>query len=829
MIRGAERRVVMVGAMSSSCSARKSWLWTLLLAPTLFGCGARTSDDARTPIVIWGQAIGPDSKGLEAVVREFERRNPEYRVRMLGMGAGGMNPQKLMTSIVGKAPPDAIYQDRFTISDWASRGAFRALDDLIERDRGQDPSTPTPEQYYDVVWQEASYEGRTYGIPSGCDDRVLYYNKAIFRQEASRLRAAGLDPGRPPRTWSELLAYSKVLTQFGRAGSIRRAGFLPNYGNAWLYIYAFQNEGKFLTEDGTHCTLTDPANREALEFMVRGYGLLGGFTRAQAVTAGYVANESDPFIAGKVAMKIDGDWIINGLSRYAPNLDFGVAPAPVPDDRYHRRGRFEGEEDQFVTWSGGFSYAIPNGARNVEGAWKFIKFAMSLEGRRLDMAGQREWERMKGRVYVPRLSGMIAANEVILSEFMPGDRRIATALRLHIELLPKGRIRPATPVGQVLWDAHVRALENACRGLETPAQALARSEVIVQRELDAIARMRELPDANTRAPMVIVAACAVGGALLLLSRWRRLRLGKLARYEARHALWFLAPWLIGFLVFTLGPMLASIYFSFTQYNVLNPAKWVGLGNYRDLATTDAPAVLKSFTNVAYLGGIGVPLGIVTGLAIAMLLNLGVGGMRVYRTMFYMPSIVPAVAAVVLWTWLLTPAEGQGLVNSFWNATITEWFGLAAPGWLTAPEWTKPALILMGVWGAGGGMLLWLAGLKGVPRQLYEASCIDGASAWRQLWSVTIPQLSPIIFFNSVMGCIGALQEFDRAWIMKGEAAGGPGDSLLLPVVHLFNNGFSYFKMGYASAIAWLIFAVVLVLTLIQFRIAPRWVHYEVER
>ncbi len=792
---------------------------------SLVSCGAFATE--RQTVVVWGVSIGPDSKGLEAVIREFERTHPKYKIRVLSMGAGGMNPQKLMTSIVGKVPPDAVAQDRFTISDWASRGAFMPLDDLIARD----PDAPKKEQYYSAVWSEASYEGKVYGIPTGADDRVLYYNKAIFHRKAAELRAAGLDPERPPNTWSEVLAYSKVLTEHNKDGTLRVAGFLPNFGNSWLYLYSFQMNGTFMSPDGRKCTLDSPENETALKFMKDGYDILGGYALSQTFSSGFQGNENDAFIIGKVAMKIDGDWIINGIARYGPQLDFGVAPPPVPDDRFNQKGAFAHEKEKFVTWTGGFAYAIPTGARNVEGAWEFIKYASSTEGRLLSCRAQREAERQRGRLYVSRLAGQIETNQRIIIEFAPSDPRIAAALKQHVALLPNGRIRPATFAGQPLWDEHARAIEIACLGTMPVKDALLAGQAAVQRELDDHFREDSLTKVNFTGPLLGLAALAILG---LGSAWwfvRRMKLGKIEKSEAKWAYLFIGPWLIGFVVLTLGPMIASLIFSFTQYNVLSDAHWNGIENYRALVTTDWPNVSKAITNILYLAAVGVPLNVFTGLAIALLLNNAVKAMRFYRTIFYMPAIVPITASAVLWIWVLTPDPNKGLLNAGYTSTIGSWFGITPPGWLNVPDWSKPGLVLMGVWGAGSGMLLWLAGLKGIPTQLYEASSIDGASPSRQLWSITLPQLSPVIFFNVVIGFIGAVQEFDRVFIMKpaDTATAGPSDSLLTPVYHLFTNGFNYFKMGYASSLAWMIFVVILGLTLIQFRLAPRWVHYENER
>jgi multiple sugar transport system permease protein len=231
--------------------------------------------------------------------------------------------------------------------------------------------------------------------------------------------------------------------------------------------------------------------------------------------------------------------------------------------------------------------------------------------------------------------------------------------------------------------------------------------------------------------------------------------------------------------------------------------------------------------VLYLGGVGIPLGLVTGLATAMLLNAGVRGLKFYRTVFYLPNVVPGIASIILWLWILNSDPERGIMNWVWARTVTEWFGTPSPAWIVSEAWAKPALISIGLWGAAGGMILWLAGLKGIPNQLYEAASIDGARPVQQFWSITVPQLSPLIFFNMVMAGIGILQTFDSVYVAtKGEGT-GPNDALLVPVYYLFQNAFNYFKLGYASALAWVIFLVVMAITAVQFFVGKRWVHYEV--
>jgi len=331
------------------------------------------------------------------------------------------------------------------------------------------------------------------------------------------------------------------------------------------------------------------------------------------------------------------------------------------------------------------------------------------------------------------------------------------------------------------------------------------------------------------------------------------------RGEAAAGYLFASPWIIGVLVFTAGPIVASLIFSFCDYDVLHPARFAGLDNFRGIlhvsnvrihwfegvrgarhwwdwlqttryfgvtATMSDPIVWRAIYNAGYLAIFGIPLNLCVGLALAMLLNARVRGMHLYRTVYYLPAITPVLAIAMLWPWILNP--DSGVVNMAWRATLGHWFALPAPTWLAGEEWSKPAYLVMGIWGAGSGMILWLAGLQGIPQQLYEAADIDGASAWQRFHNVTLPMLTPYIFFNLIMGTIAALQRFTDVYLMSSPN-GGPVDSTMIPVLYLFNNAFQYFKMGYASAWAWVLFVVIMSLTLLQLRGAQCWVHYEGER
>jgi len=277
---------------------------------------------------------------------------------------------------------------------------------------------------------------------------------------------------------------------------------------------------------------------------------------------------------------------------------------------------------------------------------------------------------------------------------------------------------------------------------------------------------------------------------------------------------FISPWLIGLLVFTLYPILASAYLSFTDYRVLSPPRWVGLANYRELFH-DTDYFWPSLGNTAYLL-IETPIVTVLGLGLALLLNQKLRGMAFYRTLFFLPSIVPAVASAMLWIWVLNPEHG--LVNAGLRS-----LGLPGLPWLASPVWSKPAMILMDLWGVGGGMVIYLAALQGVPSHLYEAAELDGANAWQRLWHITIPSISPVIFFNLIMSVIGTFQYFTQTFVMT---QGGPDNSTLFYALYLYQNAFQYFRMGTACAMAWILFFVTLAATVLVFKSSARWVYYE---
>jgi multiple sugar transport system permease protein len=302
-----------------------------------------------------------------------------------------------------------------------------------------------------------------------------------------------------------------------------------------------------------------------------------------------------------------------------------------------------------------------------------------------------------------------------------------------------------------------------------------------------------------------------------IARPRRKRRGRLRR--AGVVLLFMSPWIVGFLVFYVYPMLASLFFSFTHYDLLSTPKWVGLSNYRFMFTDDRLFWL-SMRNTVWIILVSIPIQVAFAVGCAMVLSRPKRGLGVYRTIFFLPTMVPVVAAALGFLFMLNPA---GPIDAFLG-----FLHLPRPLWFQDPGYSKPGLVLLGMWGVGNTMIIFLAALLDVPRQLYEAADIEGATPWQRFRHVTLPMISPVIFFALVTGVIYGFQYFTEAYVASGGQAslGNPQESLLFYPTYLYEQGFQSFHMGYASALAWVLFVIIMVCTLVLIRTSRRWVHYQ---
>ncbi len=808
------------------------------------------NEDGREPIVFWaGWMIGDD---IYAAIDRFEHVHPQYRVvATTGTAQDAVgDAQRLLSAIAGGVPPDVVFFDRFAIGEWASRHALEDLTPYLDAQDPADPERLDLSGYYPWAVEEASSRPpgsleprRIYGVPTAVDARFLYANLDLIRQEGMTD-----ERGEPklPTTWGELREYSNRLSRFrvpGRPDSgLVRLGFAPNYGDSFLYMYAFEAGGRLLSPDGLRVTMDSPEVTRALRFMTDVYDDLGGIAQVNAFQQSAQLGPLDPFLKGQVAMKIDGTWYLETLGDWKPDMNFALAPAPMPEDQL-AKGRAP------VTWGSGWSLVVPSTSRHKQAAFELIRYLRTWDVVAMLDRSKRERKQSEGRVYLPTVDAdrwfahRLFEQDVFDDRAMPETFR--RAYRSLAELVDHPEIRPVSPVGQVLWRQQIRAFEAAvahkyaaearASGQDEVQLALTRMAEPVQHQLDEATR--PLPPNVVRwSPYFLVYGGAVlaflAGVVVLTLRRRRSHGYSLQQTGA--ALLFASPWFLGFAVLTGGPIVFSLVLSFTRYDILTDARYVGLANYHDVIAD--PTFYKSLLNTAYMI-LRIPLVMGAGLVMALLLNTGVRGLSLYRASLYLPVTMPLVAACLLWTWIFNSRESflnEGLRFLFDTAPARaiEWVAdrfasqpvrLDAPLWLQDPKLSKFSLVLMNVWAAGGGMVIWLAGLQSIPRQLYEAASIDGAGPFRRFWHVTVPMLSPYILFNSIVGVIATMQVFAEAYVMTG---GGPVDSTLFYAFYLFRQAFQFFQMGYASALAWILFVAVLLLTLLQLRVSKRWVHYD---
>ena len=435
--------------------------------------------------------------------------------------------------------------------------------------------------------------------------------------------------------------------------------------------------------------------------MTKVYDSLGGASAVKAFESSFQGGDLDPFLQGKIVMKIDGFWqITDTIAQFGKNVNYGIARPPIP-------ARLREQGSKVCTWVSGWCHAIPSTAKHKEAAWEFIKFLSSKrcaeimnESRRLTMESQ-------GRVFVPTQNANKKINEWLFEKYVYNnprmDPKVGKAVRVFNDLLEGQPYRPVTPVGQLMWNQHISATDNALFHKLTPKEALDRATEIVQRDLD---KALSPPTGSVVKwsyffvlYVVILVGIAVGVYYWDTSeKFRGLFGAKLAKkggdVEGVQSSYFRSqwkggwicalPWIIGFVVFTGGPILFSIVISFCQFDILNPARFTGWENYRWMFTKDA-LFWKSMWNTLYMV-IGIPLGMAASLGIALLLNLKIRGIAVWRTFFYLPSIVPAVASSILWIWIFNP--NAGLLN---NALTS--IGIHGPNWLQDETTSKPALIL----------------------------------------------------------------------------------------------------------------------------------------
>lgn len=676
-------------------------------------------------------------KDLLECGREFEREHPGVRVTFLSEAGGSDALAKLKIMLAARQPLDVTWIDVTELSAFLAEDLLLDLSPHLDRD----PSFRASDWFEGPLDAFRGRDGHLYGLPSTFTPYVMYVNQDIFDRE-------GLPYPRPGWTWDDLVAIARKCTHGDQYGlSITQ----------WLQALApwiWQNGGEFMDADLTRCTLDEPAAVGAIDFV------------AQLFKEGLAARDADYeaqlkqglFQAGKVALYGPvGCWEVY---RFKNIRSFRWDVCPLP------RGRHEATSIALR------SYVALRYTKHPDLACAFIR---KLTGERM--------QRVLARIGngVPGLRSA-ARTEDFLKPHVPPEHE-----QVFLDVLPHARFMPVLAnwreIEALVQEDLDRCLklgtlgaEEACRRIATKANDLLARE---QRE-------RERP----RLPLAwlwTLAAVPLAGGLLV---WRRAR-----GPEPRAGLAFVGLWAIGFLAFTLGPMIVTLVLSFAAWTPIRPigdARWAGGENYARLVAD--PNFWKSLLVTTEYTVLSVPLSIALALGLAILLR---NQLAVFRTIVYMPVVASAVAVGIIWR------------------------GLLGRGWDQAETWIIPGFVLMSLWNVGGPMLVFLAGLQGIDPTLYEAARLDGASRWRQFLHVTLPQLTPVLLFNLIVGVIAAFQTFAQPFVMT---QGGPGNASLFLVLHLYRTAFRFHHMGYAAAIGWVLFLVLLGLTVLLLRSSRRWMH-----
>ncbi len=766
------------------------------------------------------------------VVDRFEVAHPEAEIvpQFTPINYG----EKLQLQLISDSAADIILMDDEFHPAYAVRGYLEDLRPFIERDSAElrvDDFLPNALRAF-TYWTREGGESREIigALPWDGTAVLMFYNRDLFDE-------AGIPPPQEDWTWEDFRRIAIQLTRdYDGDGRTDQFGAMLGFG--WLdaepLVWSFG--GRFLSGDCTRAAVRDDDRvMEAARFM---QGLK--FTDRVLIWFGSQQgmNREVQILTGRIAMSPSGWFAAQVLGETDTDVRWGVCHMP----RGPRGDRFTR-----VTFDGlSINRNIAPEKKAV--AWAFLKFVLTEEIQaRLATVGR----------------GVPVVREYAERHFLDGetfaDRKIPdfrNSKAVVLEAMEEyGRLTPITPrylgLRRVIEAAWAR-LEREDPGQRwTPARVAAEIEAGVnrelQKELEDFGAARGQVTARSPAPYRIAGLLAVLGLAAMLVR-RGAKAGSLFselgvlrrnRMRRREALWgvlLASPWMAGFLVFLAFPIVFSLVLSFSAWDPYDPVEhrtFVGMDNYVRALTRDPYvwfALRKTFTYAA----LAVPINLCGALGLALLLNQKLRGIRVFRTLFYLPNVVGGVATAIMWLYFFNPVLGPvnnvlRALNRALDATPLAFLNLPDPNWFNDPDWAMPSMIIMMLWATGGGaMIIFLAGLQSIPSHLYEAAELDGAGRWRQFVNVTVPMLTPTIFFNLIMGIIGALQVFMQAFVLVGRD-GGFDNQLLFFVLYLYRKAFVDYQFGYAAALAWVLFAIILAFTLLIFRSSALWVYYEGER
>jgi ABC-type sugar transport system permease subunit/ABC-type glycerol-3-phosphate transport system substrate-binding protein len=765
--------------------------WRLLLCVLLaFGLVGRARADSgdlrvagRVHVVYWEKWTGFEKDAIQSVVDDFNRSQDRIFVDLLSVS---VIRQKTLLATAGGNPPDLAGLPNDSVVEFAEKNALTPLEDLANG------TNVTRERYVPILWDMCVHRGHLWSVPTTPVIVALHWNKGLFEQ-------AGLDPDRPPRSLAELDAFAKKLTKRSADGQIETMGFLPSepghWPEAWGYFF-----GGSLADGGHDLTLDSPENVHAYEW-VQGYAKEYG---PQALLTfrssfGRWGSAQNAFISGKVAMVLEGVWLANFIDIYNPSMRWGAAPFPSVSP-----------VDEPVSIANSDMIVIPRGAKHPKEAFEFIRY----------LAEQGPIEKLS--LLHGKTSPLLDVSDSFFARHKNPYIRMFQTLSQS-----RNTIRfPYTGVWNQLTSEFATAFDRVWLLEATPREALAQVQERVggawsrEREREALGDSGSSPWLRAAPGALVVTILGIVVALA----WREhsktravmgTRRSSRANASLVKGLLFLSPWLGGLLVFVLYPVTSSIVYSFCDYSVLMEPRFVGLANYQDLLGDGVFWI--ALKNTAIYAAFALPLGLFMAFSLALLLSSNVKAVGLYRTFVFLPSLTPLVASAMVWLWIFNTQYG---VLNHVLSTVT--FGLVnhVP-WLKDARFAMPSLITMSLWGVGHTVVVMLAAMQEVPTSVYEAADIDGASFWQKVRRITIPMVSPVLYFNTILGIIGVLQVFAIPFVMTG---GGPARATYFYSMYLYDNAFSFLRMGYACAMAWILFLVILGLTGLAVRAGKTRVH-----
>ncbi len=745
----------------------------------------------------WSGGGGQQEEQIVAdVIARFERDHPGVTVRRINPGDAGSFNTKLQTMMAAGVPPDVFYMSSERFAVFARHGTLAPLEPFIAADRAAGRPTLDLDDFFANTVDNFRFDGRTtgrgtlYGIPKDFTTWGFYYNKDLFDR-------AGVPYPADDWTWDDFIAAARQIGQLPNVLGGAEISCWDDPIRAYLWTY-----GLDLVDEQFRSRVFEPPVYERLRtlwawrFEERGT-LVSGDSQ--------VAQGQDIFVTGRVGLVGPlGRWVV---PRYREIRDFRWDFALLP------RGTAPANLVATVAWS------MSARTKHPDEAWRLLKYLCGAEGqRRVAELG----------LAIPTLKS------VAYSEAFADPRQLPERDDLYLRAAEYARI--ATIPGYPEWKSTLtKRLEEFLRAGKPVDETLRRLEADWAQERANPLLHADYPPLRWDRVTAAVAVPTLLLAVLLGVGWFRGRPGRLARREERAGYAFVSPWVLGFAAFLAFPIVLSLILSFckwTGFSPLSAAQWVGWDNFRYLLLED-PRFWSSLRVTAYYALIAVPGGQLLALAAALLMNHQVRFAGFFRSAWYLPSVLAGVGVAILWRWVF---DGEvGLINTYLLGPLCRQLnvalGLTGDAAFTPPRWFTadarlfgpPAFAIMSFWAFGGTMVIYLAGLKGIPRELYEAAAIDGSSAWQRFRNVTLPMLSPIIFFNVIMAIIGSFQVFTQAFVMTG---GGPGDDTRFYVLYLYTRAFDDSHMGYGSALAWLLLLIVLGLTLLVMRGSRRFVYYE---